>query len=147
MSFTVRHLPLTTIWSHTIPICRAQNWGKIVDALEFEGAFFQNGAHIVPMWFFLWFFTNGGLVVSCPKDSGSTNKRPTPYMLFFIKKRIVAESCQAAGRSTRLLLGPAHLVQDWRPEVPGERKQHTESHSSLYCKCENCNSVRCYFLL
>ena len=46
------------------------------------------------------------------KDFGTTKKGPTPYMLFFIKKRIVAESFQAAGRSTRLLLGPAHLVQD-----------------------------------
>ena len=46
------------------------------------------------------------------KDSGCTNKGSIPYVLFFIKKRIVAESFQAAGRSTRLLLGPAHLVQD-----------------------------------
>ena len=41
--------------------------GGIIEALEFEGVFFQNEAYIVPMWFFLWFFTNGGLVVSWPK--------------------------------------------------------------------------------
>ena len=41
--------------------------GGIIEALEFEGVFFQNEAYIVPMWFFLWFFINGGLVVSWPK--------------------------------------------------------------------------------
>ena len=39
----------------------------IVDNLEVEGLFFQYGAHILAMWFFLWFFTICGLVVSWPK--------------------------------------------------------------------------------
>ena len=39
----------------------------IVDTLEVEGLFFQYGAHILAMWFFLWFFTICGLVVSWPK--------------------------------------------------------------------------------
>ena len=53
--------------------------GGIIEALEFEGVFFQNEAYIVPMWFFLWFFINGGLVVSWPK--GFSNHQEGAYSI------------------------------------------------------------------
>ena len=62
---------------------------------------------------------------------GSNNKGLTLYRINFTKKRIVAESCHGTNKVNYTVLGPADLVEDRRPELSGERKQHAVSHSSL----------------
>ena len=148
MSFAGRHLPLTTTWSHTIPTCRAHNWGGgYCWYLRSWGPFLPIwspyfGNVIFPLVFhYLWL---GCFLAWRILDA------PTRGLLhtcsFLSRKGLLQNHAMPVGRSTRLLLGPAHLVEDWRPEASGERKQHTVSHSSLYCNCENCNRVVCFLL-
>ena len=122
-------------WATQYQYAELKNQGEIGDGFKDEGFFFQWWHILLQCDFSFSLSLRVACVFAGLKYPGSNNKGLTLYRLSFTKKRIVAESYHGSKKVNYSVLGPADLVENWRPELSGERKQHAVSHSSLWGNC------------